>query len=204
MTAGDVKPWLEIAYYLSGVAVAAVAGFGLQQIRLLKRDMLTRNERAAKEKAIEYCHRYLTQFVPAYDEWSDTHIASGLRDYAGAIGDFSLKSLSQTQLPAAEARFMGFHTPMNELLAVAAAFTSGVADEKLGFQTIGRTFCTTVRSNYDLFCLAHCAEECPYYSEIVALYRMWAPRLRAAELEREHSVVLAEIKSHPSVKSIGT
>jgi hypothetical protein len=204
MITENLRLWLESAYYLSGIAVAAVAALGLQQVRLLKKDMLTRNQRAAREKAIEYSNRYLTAFVPVYDRWYLPHLKARIPSYGGEVGDFSFKSLTPAQKSAAAQRLMGFNEPMNELLPVAAAFTSGVADEVLGFEMIGRTFCDTVTRNYDLFCLAHDDKECPYYSQIVSLYRMWAPRIRAAEIERERSKVMSEINSHPSVKAIGT
>jgi hypothetical protein len=204
MITENLRLWFESAYYLSGIAIAIIAGFGLQQIRLLKQDILTRNQRAAREKAIEYSNRYLTAFVPVYDRWTLPRIKAGISSYKGDVGDFSFKSLTPVQQSVAADRFIGFSHPMNELLPVAAAFTSGVADETLGFEMIGRTFCTTVASNYDLMCIAHDDKECPHYLQIVTLYRMWAPRIRAAEIERERYKVMSDINSHPGVKAIGT
>ena len=54
---------LEALFHLSGVLLAVAAVLGLQQIRLLKKDIRIRNERGAKEKAIEFSSRYLNNYV---------------------------------------------------------------------------------------------------------------------------------------------
>jgi len=89
----EVRPWAEFAYFLSTIVLAIVAVFGLQQISLVKRDIRLRSDRAAKEKAIEYSHRYLTIFVPLYDECTHDRTKKGIVGYDGPIGDFTPGSL---------------------------------------------------------------------------------------------------------------
>ena len=66
-----IRPWLEAAYFAGGIVVAVAVVYGLQQIKLLKKDIRIRNERAAKEKAVEYSGRYLKDFVSKINVFSD-------------------------------------------------------------------------------------------------------------------------------------
>jgi hypothetical protein len=50
----QIRSGLELLYFVAGVVVAIGVIYGLKQIALLKKDIRLRNERAAKEKAIEY------------------------------------------------------------------------------------------------------------------------------------------------------
>lgn len=53
MSTGAEPHWLEMANWVAGVCVAIFAGLSLRQLSILKTDISTRNERAAKEKALE-------------------------------------------------------------------------------------------------------------------------------------------------------
>jgi hypothetical protein len=73
---------------------------------------------------------------------------------------------------------------MNELQSIACVFTTGVADERVGFSIIGRTFCGTVEDMYDVLSMARMdGNAFPYYQSIIDLYQVWSPRLTKAELE---------------------
>jgi hypothetical protein len=101
--------------------------------------------------------------------------------YRGQVGDFTVQSLTRKELLAVANRP---HRPeliasLNELNAIAAAFMTGVADERVGFETIGRSYCDSVRSAYDFLCVARQERSHPYYQYIVELYRLWIPRLSA-------------------------
>lgn len=181
----EIKQWLELAYFTSGIVLACFAAYGLQQIKLMKRDMLVRAERAAKEKAIEYSTRYLSVFCeisrPFYLEYREKK----LENYTGPITDFTLTSFPKEHLANAQKRFelSSWLPAMNELEAIASAFITGVADERTGFNIIGRTYCLTIIHDYDIISLCRDGKACDYYQSIVDLYKIWSPRLNKAELE---------------------
>jgi hypothetical protein len=202
-----LRCYLELFYFGSGIVLAGVAIYGLKQIRILKRDISVRNERAAKEKAIEYSSRYLNVFVPLIDKYSEAYTSRNLPSYSGPVGDFTSASLSDRHRGLALKRFQvgEWRFAMNELEAIAAAFTTGVADEGCGFEIIGGTFCGTVQSNYDILSMTGGSVR-RYYKSIVKLYLMWAPRLSEAELKAEKEEIdkrLAKISCQPGVKGIG-
>jgi hypothetical protein len=75
---------------------------------------------------------------------------------------------------------------MNELEAISAAFTSGIADDATGFKIIGRTFCASVEFSYDLIAYSRhrTIDVQGYWSNIVQLYQTWSPRLKESELRQ--------------------
>lgn len=190
----QLRPWAELLYFGSGIVVAIAVVLGLEQVKLLKRDIRLRNERAAKESAIENARAYLSAYVRLQGIFSAEYQEKNLGPYAGPIGDFTSRSIKQHAAAFAFARkrftLMSWLAAMNELEALSAAFTSGVADEATGFKIIGRTFCRSVESMYDIIALSRDKAETAqgYWSNIVQLYGMWSPRLEEAELRqaKEH------------------
>jgi hypothetical protein len=59
----SVRPYLEIAYYAAGVLLLFGIIITFFQLILIKSDIRLRNERAAKERAIEAADRYFSSFV---------------------------------------------------------------------------------------------------------------------------------------------
>jgi hypothetical protein len=206
MNATQMKDWLELAYYASGIAVAIIAGLGLRQIRVLKTDIKLRNERAAKERAIEYSTRYLSRYCALNSAWFDYCQKNSVPNYEGPIGNFTYASLPKKykELLLERWKHPKWLDAINELSAIASAFTSGVADECEGFKIIGRSFCLTVEHNYDLLAAAH-DRVCPYYYTIVALYQTWRPRMKEAELLDERTKIDLEIakQTQSKIKPIG-
>jgi len=214
MLAG-LRPWVELLYFASGIVISVSVVYGLKQVRLLKRDIRLRNERAAKEKAIEYSSRYLDSYVQLSNAF--LHDCDGAKlgsSYSGPIGDFTDGSLlaNPGALELARSRFKlnSCVRALNELEAISAAFTSGVADEGTGFNIVGRSFCKNVQYDYDVISFARDARSgAPgYWSNIVRLYEIWSPRLEEADLrqvrERIDDRIAAATKQGVRIPPIGT
>ncbi len=200
-----LRGWLELAYFVSGVLLAGAAMYALQQVRLMKQDIAMRSQRAARERAIEYIGRYFSIYVPLDAKFTDERKAQKLPSYDGPVRAFSLGSLAATYRDGASKRWAleSWLPALNELHTIASAFAYGVADDTLGFQAIGRTFCTTVADKYDILCMARSEQAAPYYQGIVDLFGAWAPRLSESELSQIRAEVdhkLAALRSR-STKS---
>ncbi|WP_369719564.1 hypothetical protein AB8Z38_19930 [Bradyrhizobium sp. LLZ17] len=185
-----VRAYLEAGYFLAGILVTFGLFLAYRQLSLLRLDINLRNERAAKEKAITACERYLKSYVRKAGALYDARKNSNLPEYDGLIGNFTRASIPTIFLASATQKLL-LETALpalNELESIAASFRTGVADEWTGFEIIGRTFCSTVEHHYDL--IACCREKQPhsYWSGIVGLYGIWSPRLTKAEMkfERDH------------------
>jgi hypothetical protein len=183
-----VRPWLELLYFVAGIIVAPALIYGLQQVTLLKRDIRIRTERSSKEKAIEFASRYLNTYTQLDGRFSNTCRTAQLQSYDGEIGDFTSASIykNKRQLLLTTKRYEleSWLPAMNELETIAAAFTTGVADEQTGFRIIGRSFCISVKSEYDLIALSRqkVITSNDYWRNIVELYKIWSPRLRGSDL----------------------
>lgn len=203
----QLRGWLEIAYFFAGVVVAFVAAVGLQQLKIMKRDMMIRIERAAKEKAIEYATRYLSIYTQLSDKYTHEYGKKELSAFEGEIGSFTKSALTAPQIETAMKRIsiLSWMPAMNELEAIAAAFMTGVADEQTGFKIIGKTFCSTVALKYDILCFCRKGGPHDFYQNIVDLYLLWSPRLSKAELEEARQRMEEKISCIPdrSVAPIG-
>ena len=191
------KSHLENLSFISGIVVATAALFGLRQLSLFKKDIHLRNERAAKERAIEYSQRYLNVFCQLDGVFHAEVKKAGLSSYKGEIGDFTRSSLPE-RLPKNSFGRMNCTScvaALNELCALSAAFVAGVADEQVGFKIIGRTFCGAVQQYYDLLAIVRTDPVHAFYGPIVELYKVWSPRLTRAELEQERTKIVADINA---------
>ncbi len=173
----------------------------------MKLDMRIRNERAAKEKALECVTRYVSIFCPLDAKRYDERKVQRVPSYRGPISDFLPQSVPKQELKATLDRLSldAWLPAMNELESIASAFTSGVADEQMGVAVIGRTFCGSVANMYDLICMSRQDQVHPHWENAVRHYRIWSPRLSKAELESERMKLDRQIAQMPegSVKSVG-
>lgn len=192
----QIRPYIEMLSFLSSIVLAGIAAYGIKQIRLMKSDMKSRSERAAKEKAIEASTEYLMSYV----ELDGQHILDCLKEkipsaYKGPIGNFSHESIPAELKPVCLKRYiqLSWLPAINKLESIAATFTTGVADEQVGFQIIGRSFCGTVASHYDLIATSRREKANSHFSDIVELYNIWAPRLSKSELSAAREELNAQI-----------
>jgi len=201
-----LRPYLEAAYFVASIGLVIGLFVTRQQLLAFRTDSRVRNERLAKEKAIDAASRYLGDFVSkASSDWSErsTKNISYRRD---KLGNFSIGSLTKERASAVAKQTSASTTALpvlNELETIASFFTTGVADEKTGFSIIGRSFCATVHNYYDLIALLRGDEAAqPYWSNIVELYRLWSPRLARAELGATAESIARHISGLPEDRSI--
>ena len=173
----------------STTALAVVAGIGLRQLALAKTDAKLRHRRAALEKAIEASAAYLDEFCALDSAYSELLEEKGIESYSGPIGNFTRDSLQKAAAAEALKKWACYIwvPALNKLESIAAMFCCGVADELLGFDIIGRTYCSTVENRYDLLSFARRQGRfapSKYYENIVKLYHVWRPRLAESELEQ--------------------
>lgn len=206
----NFRPYLEALYFASGVVLTVGLLVAWAQLAAFRRDAVVRNERLAKEKAVEACSRYLTTYVGLSKVFFKDRTCAKLPSYNGEIGDFSSRSLSPRQTADAAARGMceSCLPALNELELISSTFITGVADERTGFQIIGRSFCATVRHMYDIIAILRGEDRAqPYWFNIVALYNLWEPRLATGELESQAEELHRKINALPrdrTIKPVGS
>jgi hypothetical protein len=195
----EVQAWVTL---IANIVMALAAVGALQQVSLLKRDILERNERAANEKALEAVGRY-AKFAELSELFFDALRDASLPTYQGPVGDFTPESVPlawRKNEAAARSRLTSWIPAMNELDTLAATLVTGVGSERTAFASIGRSYCANVGHYYDLIARYRKSSAQPHFAAIVALYGIWAPRLSAAELAEERGVrkLSATVASAPS------
>lgn len=195
----DILTILEGAYYVSGIVLAIVAIIGVaqilylksqtatavEQLRLLKSDFVTRNQRASKEKALDMSFRY-ADFLERYGEELAEATRMGLTNkYKGVAGpSFRIAELDVQFHRDNNPRIQsGIMVPsLNMLEGIAAAFVSRVADEEVVFTMMASSFCNSVALQYDIVTHYHSLPRSDFYTNIVKLYRVWNSRLEHSEM----------------------
>jgi hypothetical protein len=117
--------------------------------------------------------------------------------YAGPVGDFTLTSIPERYVDRALKKMDedAYRVGFNLRESIAARFTSGVADERTGFEIIGRSFCSAVRSNYDVLSAFYDGEAVPHWKDIVTLYAWWSPRIESRTLEQSADQIKKRLSS---------
>lgn len=188
----NIRPYLETLYFSAGIVLAGGLVLTYRQLLLNNQDMQVRNKRAAMEKAIEACERYVNNCMPLGEKITEKLRGSNLpTNYSGLIGDFSFESMTKNDLDNAVKRYSSspekWFKMLNQLELIASMFISRVADEKTAFTIIGSSYCKRVSSYYDIIS-ADRDEKIkanPPYNNIVILYLLWHPRLKKIELEAQ-------------------
>lgn len=179
----------------SNVVLSIAALFALRQLRLMKIDMLARADRSAKENAINLCRDMLKTYAELLGIFYNEYKSKGLKPYKGAIGNFTPASIPHDLKETLLGRIQldSWLPAMNLLESIAAGFTTGVADEKTGYDIIGLYFCNTVENQYDI--IATSRGENPYWQNIVTLYGVWTARHTEAALERKKQELSQEFQA---------
>jgi hypothetical protein len=202
----DFKDLLEKVSFAATVILAFAAVCGLRQLTLFKKDIILRNTRAAKERAIQCAERY-AEYSELTGEYLKERGKIGLKSYDGPIGDFLKTSIPDKLMPDCVKRFsiQSHLAPMNLLEIIAANFTSGVADEETGYNIFGPSFCAAVESNYDLIAMWKKDPTDKSWSDIIELYRIWSPRMTRNALDLKRQEIELQMQSLPNRKitSIG-
>jgi hypothetical protein len=200
----QIRAVLEILYFLSSVALAVIGAYGLKQIKLLKRDMHTRNDRAAKEKAIEASNRFITS-VDLNHKYHEALKNAGLKPYTGPIGDFTSSSLAPAWRENANKKvpLSPLWMPiLNEYEGMASAYMSGVADEELGYKILGLGFCRSVQRNYDVISLQRGSgkSEWNFWKNTIGLYTLWSNRIKQEGLLEKLTEVSSQLRGSSNAK----
>jgi hypothetical protein len=192
-----IRPWAEFAYFISSILLIVAAMYGAQQIFLLKRDIITRNRRAAQERACDYCERYAT-FVMLRRKFIRECENLKLPIYSEPTQKFNIDALSSEWQKTVKEKMKldSSVKALNLLELIAMAFLTGVADEQAGFKTIGSSFCGIVVTHYDIFTVRGSIGN--HFQNVRELYLMWSSRLSLEELGKERQDLEARIKATPN------
>lgn len=221
----EIRDWLEILYFASGVVVMLLVAFGLWQLKLAKdqislaKDQLetskdifkTQSRRASVEAAVVECRRFSETVVHdslALDKYCTENeityfddVIFTKTDDGFSIDAKNVKEEDANKLAGAEDIINRY---MNGLEAYALFFLSGVADEKIAFHTNAKTFIEFAEVAFKIIPL--CNVEKDDIQPIRALYFMWHKKYEANGLKIKKKEIEAQLSDYKesSLKAIGT
>jgi hypothetical protein len=180
-----------MAYFVAGIAIAIIAGFGLKQIALTKKIATANAKRESLKFAAERCQYYAEKCVPLFDKVCSEHKKLGLTflntapQFSIVDGEIRFHNLDQAALSALSKQYSQMTTDLIQCLnsaeAFAIPFAAGVADDEVGFQETAAAFCREVEQLIGaLFLLRKGGMK---FESTVKVYDHWKSRLVALGIE---------------------
>ncbi|MCM4170960.1 hypothetical protein DHD32_05685 [Arenibacter sp. TNZ] len=210
-----VKNILEIIYLISAPVLVYLAYRGLRQIDEAKNQVLATKEsriinakRESYKIAADKCEYYLTTIIPLINILDRAIRENNIEYFEKSTVTMTKNGMVTKQIFKDEdERFKILDLPTldvyNRLEGFSIFFVSGVADEKVGFLTIGNTFCYSVKI-YLPHLLRLSGQK--YFNNVLELYSIWYNRLEKERLETEKSNIDKALNENNEIiiKTIGT
>lgn len=185
------RPIFETLYFVASIGLFATVILGINQLKLVKKDMSDRNKRAAIEKGVEYLHSFATDFIPKMNDFRDALIAAQIPEYTGPFDEhFIYNGHYSSKDPAVISRLKvydqnGAVSLANELEFFAAAVLSGLADEELIFNPLSTVTLQFIEYLYPIYCDQRKDIDTRMFTKTIELYKMWKARINDIELQKE-------------------
>jgi len=210
-----VKSILEIVYFLSGPLIAYFAFKALGQISETRKQVNeTKETRQISSKresfkiAAEKCEYFMTTIIPLMNTLDKAVKEADITYFDKSIVKITPEGINvKPHYENEEEVDKVFNLPnlelFNPLESFSLFFVSGVAEEKIGYLTVGQTFCGTVK--YYLPLLVQLSEN-KHFNNTLALFSIWHQRMEKDRLEKEKAKIdkaLNESKD-VSIDAIGT
>ncbi|RED54782.1 hypothetical protein [Cohnella lupini] len=206
------RPYLEALYFVASIGLAASLFIGMQQIKLVKKDMIDRSRRSAAEKSLEYLDRYATRILPAMQEYNKkfkAEVPNPIDTSAYYNDDFNypLDLLEKSLI----AEFIvkqncGISQLLNELESFSVAINEGVVVDEIMFTPISRTLCNFIKEEHLYFSVIRNIGS--PFKNLIDLYFRWSERIEVNNLELQKMEVENKIRQkgnrHKSRPPIGT
>ncbi|MFQ2213991.1 hypothetical protein [Aeromonas dhakensis] len=221
----EIRSWLEVLYFASGLVVMVLIGLGLRQLKLAKdqislaknqietsKDIFkTQSKRAAVEAAVVECRRFAETIVQdsiALDKYCTLHGISYFDDVTLTKTEngfqINAKNVKKEDIDKMVGSEEILNRYMNGLEAYALFFLSGVADENIAFHSNAKTFIKFAEKAFKL--IPCCEIEDDDMEPIKALYFMWSSKYEAKQLKIKKKEIEKKLSEHKetTIKSIGT
>lgn len=178
----SIKPYLEVLYYISSSILVVTVIIGILQVKLLKKDIKTRNNRLSIEKSVEYMDRFVTKIIPQYKDYEFKLNNNEIPKYTGNYDinfTYNNKSLNIDILKFDLKADNGGFSLANELELFSSVILSGLANENILYNPLGRTFCRAVESVYDIICFCRMDSQNELFMNTMQLYIKWINKLKS-------------------------
>lgn len=204
---------IENCYYFSGVLIALFALIGLYQLVLTKRAIKTSSLRQSGTLSANQIEIYFNKIIPLIDTFSNAtegqpklptpKVEEFNREYIKKV--ISKEDLQNAVIILSK-NSASWLRVINSLEAMSVYFVKGIADEEIGFASIGNLFVDYIESKYVLFAVLRDDKKSCYFRNTIELYKLWKDRLEKDQLIMEKKDLENKIKSikDNKINPIGT
>jgi hypothetical protein len=189
-----IKSIIEALYCISGIVIAVVAvrglsqlRIGLEQIRLTKEIARVDAQREALRFAVERCQYFAEVVVPGGQKFLEAYLAANctffqtVPKFRVTEGEIIPEGPVNHTLYDTEATRLVMAVPifLNAFEAFAIPFVARVADDDLGYQETGTSFCAAVKDWLILFYKMRGTHYSGPYQSTITLYERWTTRRKS-------------------------
>lgn len=217
-TFNTVLQWAELFYFLSGIGLLVVAGFGLYQIKLTKDQLNNAKEifrkqsvRASFEAAANECNRFSEKLIPIiaeFDKYLKDESITFFKDSVIEETDdgfrVNYEKINKDDLGKIFDRPELVNGIVNGVEGFSLYIISGVADDNIAFHTLGKIFVAEAERVSKILPFTGAEQEdC---KAIWALYFRWKNRLEHQKLQVEKGEIEKRLRKTKVQKfsAIGT
>jgi hypothetical protein len=175
-----IRPILEALYFIASICLVTTVIIGIIQLRLLKKDLETKNKRTAIEKSLEYLNFFASHLLPSFNRFQGEF----KKEVPEPVNTNNLKSddfkLNIDDLPKeviAELLVkekLGLTDILNQLEFFSSAMLNGVAEEEMVYKPIANIYFEIIEAEHVLLSI-HRSGGTPY-ENLMVLYDKWKKR----------------------------
>jgi len=198
-----VKQILEILYFLSGPVVAYLAYKALGQIKEARKTRVVNAKREAFTITAEKCEFYMSTIIPLIDKVDEElriRNINVLKNSTFTVTDHGLK-INIKFASEEERRIVFLELPtldlFNKIESFCLFFVSGVAEEKLGYLTVGNTFSHTIKRYLPL--IGQLSIE-GHYQNTMQLFTIWNNRREKEKLETSKKAIDKKLEQTKEIR----
>ncbi|EGQ8146827.1 hypothetical protein WOC09_23455 [Vibrio parahaemolyticus] len=200
----EIKNYLELAYYASGICLLLVAYLALGQVKIAQ-EQLNEQRKALSISSKRDALKLTSEQVVIYGK----DIIPLINKFTTAVKKHEIEFFDKSEIVVETDSIIikpykddedylkvkevipEFVELMNAMEAFAVYFTSGVADESTAYNCLGSSYCNHLKKALPL---AHIFDQNDKsYSASMQLFKVWYSRLVAEELELEQKKLMAKI-----------
>jgi hypothetical protein len=182
----EIRPFLEVLYFIAGIVVAYAAVFALKQLSILKRTLQVQSKRDALKITSEQCNDYLSRIIELENEFDRKIIEHDVKYFDGwkvTVKNNSI-SVDRESVPNMQglAEISKELMVLNSMESFSSFFVSNVADEKVAYDIVGISF---LNFNRTLMPLITHFRKYGHYKNLSKLFVKWEMRKINEVLQKE-------------------
>lgn len=187
----EIRFILEGLYYFAGIILSISVVVAIVQLRQSKKLSQMHSKRDAAKVAVQQCNYFgkeivqdVTHLLKLFDDKKITLLHDVTVEFSKEGMSCNTSSLSQEQLALLGECSMEMSKTMNMLEGFALMFSTGVADEDIGFLSCGRGFVRIFEQLFPIYALHRSLDD--YYKGTQTMYWRWKKRIERDDLLKKY------------------